>query len=48
MPGAGYQLGYVLHKWRSTHGGIDVSLMARMKELEAEIARLRKIIANSN
>lgn len=30
------------YKWRSKYGGMDVSLMARMKELEAENARLRK------
>lgn len=31
------------YKWRSKYGGIDVSLMARMKELEAENTRLRKM-----
>ncbi len=31
------------YKWRSKYGGMDVSLMARMKELEAEKARLRKM-----
>jgi putative transposase len=31
------------YKWRSKFGGMDVSLMARMKELEAENARLRKM-----
>ncbi len=30
------------YKWRSKYGGMDVSLIARMKELEAENARLRK------
>jgi len=25
------------YKWRSKYGGVDVSLMARVKELEAEI-----------
>jgi putative transposase len=30
-------------KWRSKYGGMDVSLMARLKELEAENARLRKM-----
>lgn len=30
------------YKWRSKHGGMGVSLSARMKELEAENARLRK------
>ncbi len=29
------------YKWRSKYGGMDVSMMARMKELEAENARLR-------
>lgn len=31
------------YNWRSKYGGMDVSLMARMKELEAENARLRKM-----
>ena len=30
------------YNWRGKYGGMDVSLMARMKELEAENARLRK------
>ena len=31
------------YKWRAKYGGMDVSLMARMKELEVENARLRKM-----
>jgi putative transposase len=31
------------YKWRAKYGGLDVSLMARMKELEAENARLKKM-----
>nr|QGY72789.1 transposase IS3/IS911 family [Mycetohabitans sp.] len=31
------------YKWRSKYGGMDVSLIARMKKLEAENARLRKM-----
>lgn len=31
------------YKWRSKYGGMDASLMARMKELEAENSRLRKM-----
>ncbi|SPU50453.1 Transposase [Bordetella trematum] len=31
------------YKWRSKYGGMDVSMMSRMKELEAESARLRKM-----
>lgn len=31
------------YKWRSKYGGMDTSLMARMKELEVENARLRKM-----
>lgn len=31
------------YKWRSKYGGMDVSMMSRMKELEAENARLRKM-----
>lgn len=30
-------------KWRPKYGGMDASLMARMKELEAENARLKKM-----
>ena len=33
------------YKWRSKFGGMDASLMARMKELEAENARLKKMYA---
>ncbi|MBW6453511.1 MAG: transposase [Methyloprofundus sp.] len=32
-------------KWRSKYGGMDVSLMARMKELEEENRRLKKRVA---
>ena len=31
------------YQWRATYGGMDVSMMARMKELEAENTRLRKM-----
>ena len=31
------------YKWRSTYGGMDASMMARMKELEAENKRLKKM-----
>jgi len=31
------------YKWRTKYGGMDASLMTRMKELEAENARLRKM-----
>ena len=33
------------YKWRSKYGGMDASLMKRMKELEAENARLKKMYA---
>jgi len=33
------------YKWRAEYGGMDASLMARMKELEAENARLKKMYA---
>ena len=33
------------YKWRSKFGGMDVSLMKRMKELEAENQRLKKMYA---
>ena len=31
------------YKWRSKYGGMDVSLMTRMKELEEENRRLKKL-----
>lgn len=33
------------YKWRAKFGGMDASLMARFKELEAENARLKKMYA---
>lgn len=34
------------YKWRSKYGGMDASLVTRMKELEAENARLKKMYAD--
>ena len=31
------------YKWRAKYGGMDTSMMARMKELESENARLKKM-----
>jgi putative transposase len=31
------------YKWRARYGGIDVSMMSRMKELEEENRRLKKM-----
>ena len=31
------------YKWRAKYGGMDTSMMARMKELEAENALLKKM-----
>jgi len=33
------------YQWRSKYGGMDASLMRRLKELEAENARLKKMYA---
>lgn len=33
------------YKWRAKYGGMDASLMKRMKELEAENKRLKKMYA---
>jgi len=33
------------YKWRAKYGGMDASLMSRMKELESENARLKKMYA---
>ena len=35
------------YKWRSRNGGMDVSMLARTKELEAEVARLKKMYAEA-
>jgi putative transposase len=34
------------YKWRSRFGGMDTSLMARLKELEDENRRLKKMYAD--
>jgi putative transposase len=34
------------YKWRSKYGGMDASMITRMKELEAENARLKKMYAD--
>ena len=34
------------YKWRAKYGGMDASLMKRMKELEAENARLKRAVAD--
>ena len=31
------------YKWRAKYGGMDTSMIVRMKELEAENARLKKM-----
>ena len=31
------------YKWRAKYGGMDVSMMSRMKELEEENRRLKKM-----
>lgn len=33
------------YKWRAKFGGMDTSMVARMKELEVETARLKKMYA---
>jgi len=33
------------YKWRAKYGGMDASLITRMKELEAENQRLKKMYA---
>jgi len=35
------------YKWRSKFGGMDVSMVARMKELEDENRRLKKMYAEA-
>ena len=33
------------YKWRAKYGGMDASMMSRLKELEAENIRLKKMYA---
>jgi putative transposase len=35
------------YKWRAKYGGMDVSMISRMKELEAENQRLKKMYAEA-
>lgn len=35
------------YKWRSKYGGMDASMMRRLKELETENTRLKKMFADS-
>ncbi len=35
------------YKWRAKYGGMDTSMMKRLKELEDENARLKRMFANS-
>jgi len=35
------------YKWRSKFGGMDASMMARMKELERENTRLKRMYADA-
>jgi len=39
--------GAAFYKWRAKYGGMDASLMARMKELEKENARLKRMYADA-
>jgi len=34
------------YKWRTKYGGMDTSMITRLKELEAENSRLKKIYAD--
>ena len=34
------------YKWRAKYGGMDASLMARLKQLESENRRLKKMYAD--
>ena len=35
------------YKWRSKYGGMDASMLKRVKELESENARLKKMYADA-
>ena len=36
------------HNWRSKYGGMDISMLSRMKELEEENRRLKKMYAEEH
>ena len=36
------------YNWRSKHGGMDVSMLRRMKDMQAEISRLKRMHANKS
>ncbi len=36
-----------LYKWRSKYGGMDVSEAKRLRELEAENAKLKRLLADA-
>ena len=37
----------LFYKWRAKYGGMDTSMISRMKELEKENARLKKMYAET-
>jgi len=37
-----------IHKWRSKYGGMDASMVMRMKELKDEILWFKKIYVEEN
>jgi putative transposase len=38
--------GATFYKWRAKYGGMDTSMLTRLKELEAENAHLKKMYAD--
>jgi len=36
----------LFYKWRSKYGGMDASMMSRLKELEQENSRLKRMYAD--
>jgi putative transposase len=38
--------GATFYKWRAKYGGMDTSMIIRLKELEAENSRLKKMYAD--
>lgn len=37
---------WTFYQWRKRYGGLEVNEAKRVKELEAEVARLKRIVAN--
>ena len=47
VPDSRHEHGATFYKWRAKFGGMDVSLVAKLKELEDENRRLKKMYVDA-